>query len=810
MLVSIWSDLVDAFKSLKRSPIFALTAIATLAIGLTVCVVAFSLINALLLRPSPIGSPADAVSISSTGQLRALQLEPLSFPDIVDISREAPALAAVVAHRRFPATIGEGADVRVALGETVTPNYFDALRIPLRLGRGFTVKDDPARVIILSHSLWQQYYGAALDALGSKVLLSGALRTVIGVTTEGFTGVFRGVAPEFWIPLDSAALERTESRAAVTWFVHGRLAPSASVAEARTQLDRIAAKIAANHPREATGRRFTVTPVSESAIHPSVPTATLAAGSTAVLLMAGLLLMVACSNVAHLMLARSQRRSRELAIRSSMGCSRWRLARLLAMEGLWLATIGGLLALVLAGWANSYLSNVRLPAVIRIDLGLRLDPIVIVFMAGAVLFSTVIFAAGPALRASRVDIIQVLNREGARGSTAGGKRSWTLIAQSSICVVLLIFGGLMVRSLRSASSVDPGFALGEVQVATVSPSLAGHSAERARLFYAAAAERLRGLRGVESVSWVQPLPLSLNIRITRLRTSEAAGVPIQELPLTDAAIVWPGYFAAMGIPLREGREFTDTDSPQAPAVGIVSESFAKQYWSQESAIGRTIAVGFPEPYPVQIIGVAADIKSRTLADNGRAMVYTAGPQDPLGWQSASAVIRLRTSSTLEMQTIVDAIHGLDAAVPVYDVQPLATRIGGVLTLPRYAAAVFGAVGLMALGLVSVGLGGVVAYWVSQRNREIGLRLALGGDRRRILWLVLSQAIVPALLGVAIGGGVALLASNALVAVLYGVSPRDPLTFVATGLAVITSALIAALPPALRAIMLDPAATLRQE
>lgn len=810
MSTELWTDLKTAIRGLRRSPVFSVTAVMTLAIGLTVCIAVFSVINGLLLRPSPIGDPDNVVAISSAGQLRVLQQEPLSFPDVMDISRRAPAFEAVVAHRRMPATLGTGLEVRVALGETVTPNYFQALRIGLRLGRGFTLDDDLGRVVVLSHSMWQQRYGANASAIGSTIEVSGSARTIIGITYDGFTGVFRGIAPEFWIPVDSIALERSESRSSVAWFVHGRLRPGIGVAAASAQLDAIATQIASDYPREAAGRRFSLTPLSEASAHPSVPTGTLAAGSAAVLGIAGLLLMVACSNVAHLMLARSQHRSRELAIRSAMGCSRWRLARLLAVEGLVLSGAGGLIALMLTMWANRYLSTVQLPIMIRIDLGLRLDPIVIVFMSLAVLLSTTMFALGPALRASRVDVVQVLNQEGSRGSTGGHRRSWTLAAQAAICMILLIFGGLTTRSLQRASSIDPGFTVDGVAVATVSPSLAGLSSDRARLYFTRASEDLRRLPDVESVSWVQPVPLSLNVRITRLRMPDAAGASLQELPLTDAAIVWPGYFRTMGIAVREGREFTDADGPTSSSVAIVSEAFARQHWPGESPLGRSIAVGFPEPSSVEIVGVAANIKSRTLGDEARAMVYTAGPQDPMGWQGATAVIRFRSGASDGLLAITETLRATDPAVPVFDVQSLTTRMGGVLLLPKYAAAVFGGIGLIALALVSVGLGGVVAYWVSQRSREIGLRLALGGNRQRILWLVLSQSVWPAAVGIVIGSVLALIGARALTAVLYGISATDPLTFLATAAVVALAAAVAALPPALRAIRLDPAATLRQD
>ena len=810
MSLNLWIDLKTAIRGLRRAPVFAVTAVATLAVGLTVCVAVFSVINGLLLRPSPIGDPSRVVAISSTGQLRALQVEPLSFPDVTDIARNVQAFETVVAHRRVPATIGSGLDVRVALGETVTPNYFQGLQIGLRLGRGFTPDDDPAGVVVLSHSMWQQRYGSNVSALGSSIEVAGSARTIVGVALDGFTGVFRGIAPEFWIPADTALLERTERRASAAWFVHARLRPAASLTAASAQLDDVAKQISENYPREAAGRRFAVSLASESPAHPSVPARTLAAGSLAVLAVAGLLLIVACSNVAHLMLARSQHRSRELAIRSAMGCGRWRLARLLAIEGLVLSASGGALALMLNVWTNRYLSTVQLPIAIRIDLGLRMDPVVITFMAFVVLLSTTVFAFGPALRASRVDVVQVLNQEGTRGSTGGSARSWTLVAQAAICMILLVFGGLTTRSLQQASQIDPGFAVEGITVASVAPSLAGHGIDRARLYYARAAENLQRLPNVESVSWVQPVPLSLNIRITRLRMPDAAGVRLEELPLTDAAIAWPGYFRTMGIAVRQGREFSDADGPKASPVAIVSEAFANQHWPGESPLGRSISIGFPEPTAVEIVGVVADIKSRTLGDEARAMVYTAGPQDPMGWQGAIAVVRVRSMSQGGLLSLAESLKGTDPSVPVYDVQTLTTRIGGVFLLPKFAAAIFGGIGLIALALVSVGLGGVVAYWVSQRSREIGLRLALGGNRRQILWLVLRQSVWPAGLGIMIGSVVAMIGARVLAVVLYGVSTTDPLTFVTTAVVVVLAAAVAALPPALRAIHLDPATTLRRD
>ena len=409
--------------------------------------------------------------------------------------------------------------------------------------------------------------------------------------------------------------------------------------------------------------------------------------------------------------------------------------------------------------------------------------------------SASIFTIGPALRASRVDLMTVLNRSGMRAGTRSLRRSSALIVQAGFCTLLLILGGLAARSLQHASNIDPGFQIDGMYVATAAPTLAGYQPARAHTYFQGATESLQRVPGVQNVSWVHPVPLSLNMRITRLRLPQGVGLPVQQLPLVDAAIVWPGYFRTMGIQLQSGREFNDTDSPDAVSVAIVNETFVRRYSPDKSPIGQSFEVGFPVPSTVTIVGVVSDIRSRTLGDVARPMVYTAGMQDPLGWQTATAVIRLSAVGANTPRQLTEAMRSIDGTVPVYDVQPLSTRITAVLILPRYAAAAFGSVGLIALILVSVGLSGVVAYWAAQRAREIGIRVAMGGQPAQIVWLVLRQSLLPA---------------RAMTALLYGISAVDPATYLASGLTVALAATLAALPSALRALRLDPAATLRQQ
>jgi predicted permease len=809
-MTELWSDCRVAVRSLSRSPGFSIAAIATLATGLAVCVTVFSIINGLVLRQVPVAAPEQIVAVSSVGEMDMLQQEPVSFPDYADLVREARSFDGVVAHRRTAGTVGTGAEGRVTLGETVTPNYWQVLGLAPVVGRGFVSQDDPGSVVVLSHTLWRQQYGGDATAIGRSLEISGRRRTIVGIAPEGFTGVFRGIAPDFWIPVDSAGLERSELRSDVAWWVHGRLRAGVEQAAAAAEVEQVGRRIAAAHPADAAGRRLRAVAFADAAVHPAVASGALVAGSAGALVLAGLLLLVACSNVTQLTMARAQGRSQELALRSSLGASRWRIVRLLLLEGVALSLVAGLGALILGAWANSVLSSIKLPIPVRVDLGMRLDPIVLLFLAGTTLVSASIFTIGPALRASRVDVMTVLNRSGARAGTRSLRRSSALVVQAGFCTLLLILGGLAARSLQRASAIDPGFDIDGMYVATATPTLAAYEPARAHTYFAGATAALQRVPGVESVSWVHPVPLSLNIRITRLRMPQDVGLPVQQLPLVDAAIAWPGYFRTMGIAVQAGREFNDTDVAGGVSAAIVNETFVRRYSPGRNPIGQSIEVGFPVPSPVTIVGIVADIRSRTLGDAARPMVYTTGVQDALGWQTATAVVRLSAAGPNTPRHLTEAIRSIGPTVPVYDVQPLSTRIAGVLILPRYAAAAFGGVGLIALVLVSVGLAGVVAYWAAQRTREIGIRVAMGGQPVQILWLVLRQSLWPALAGVAVGSVLALVAARAMTVLLYGISTADPATYVASGVTVTLAATAAALPSVLRALRLDPAATLRQQ
>ncbi|MGH9384488.1 MAG: ABC transporter permease [Vicinamibacterales bacterium] len=810
MLESMSSDLRVAVRLLLRSPAFALTAILTLAAGMSVTTLVFTIINAVLLRPLPVDAPDRLVAVSTSGEMSFLQQEPLASGDYLDLAREVPAFESVMAHRRAPAVIGTGANSRVALGENVSADYFGALGLRLPIGRPFTPADDPDAVVVLSHAVWRQRFGRDALVIGREIELGGRRRSVVGVAPEGFTGLFRGIAPEFWIPISESV--REDDRASLEWWVHARLRTDATIEQAGSQVAAVARTLTERYPSSNTGRTFRLERLVDTSAHPAVPKALFSAGALGALAVAILVLMVASVNVANLVLARATIRRREIAIRTAIGATRWRVVRQLLVEGAVLAACAATVALLIASWAGRALSAVPLPIPIGIDLHLTPDWRVFTFTAAVALLTAVLFSVGPAVRAAGRPVLAGLTNDGRTSTSAAGAR-WRdvlLSAQAAVAMLLLVFGGLALRSLAATTHVDPGFESERVIVAAAGPRLVDYERERALNFMTDAASRVRGLPGVQSAGWMHPVPLSLNIRITRLRLPGQEGVGARQLPLVDTAIAWPGALEALRIPLLEGREFGDRDRAGEVGVALVNETFARRYWPGQRSIGQQIAVGFPETTSVEVVGVVRDFKNRTLGDISRPMVLTCGLQDPLGWQGATLVIRQSAAGPLATEAVIGAIREVDQAVPLYDVQPLTTRMGGVLLLPRYAAGLFGGIGLLSLSLVAVGLFGTVSFWVHSRTRELGLRLALGSARLAIIWLVARQTLVPIALGATVGVGGAALGARALTVLLYGVSPQDPASLIAGVLVLVFTTVAACALPAWRAARLDPMRALRTE
>lgn len=811
MAESVLQDLRVAVRQLLREPAFSVVAIGTLAVGMAAATLVFTAINAVLLRPLPVRQPETLVAVSSAGEMAFLQQEPLTFGDFVDLSREVPSLAATVAHRRAPSVIGEGVDARVALGELVSPSYFETLGVAMTLGRPFGPTDDSDTVVVLGHAVWRQRFGGDPQVLGRQIVLSGKPRTVVGVAPEGFTGLFRGIAPEFWIPF-AEAQRGDGDRENPSWWVLARLTPGATLEQVRAQVEGVASALAARYPTSNTGRAFRVIPLEEASVHPAVPAALANAGALGILVVALLVLAVACVNVANLVLARGVLRGRDMAVRAAMGATRGRLVRQLFIEGLVLATSAGVVALTFAAWAGRALTTVALPVAIRIEFHLAPDWRVFAFTLAVAFGTAAVFSIGPALRTIGQPLVTAL-ASGTRGATSLAGARWRGIllgGQAAVATVLLILGSLALRSLSATTDADPGFAVEGVTVVSASPELGGHDQARALSFLNDAASRTRALPGVEAVGWMHPLPLSLNIRITRLQLPGQEGTPPRELPFVDAAVAGPGAFGALGIPLVEGREFTDRDRLGGPGVAIVNEAFARRYWPADARLGQRISVGFPDVAAVEVVGVVRDFKNRTLGSDPRPMVFTSGLQDAMGWRTSTLVVRQSADARPVLTSVQESLRAVDPGVPLFDGQSMRIRMSGVLALPRYAAGLFGGIGILALGLVAVGLFGAVSFWVATRTRELGLRLALGGGRAAILWLVINQTLRPIGLGVAGGVVAAVVSARGMTSLLYGVSPGDPMASGLGAALLLAISVGASAWPAWRATRLDPMTTLRAD
>ena len=802
MQMQVWSDARVAARTLLRSPGFSLTALLTLVVGMSATTLALTAVNAVLLKPLPVRAPDRVVGITTVGELAVLRQEPVGFGDYADLARDVAAFESVVAHRRMGSVVGAGLDRRIAIGEQVSPDYFTTLGVSFPLGRPFDETDQPGAVVVLGHAAWRRHFGTDPRIIGRELAIGDRRRTVVGIAPAGFTGLFRGVAPEFWQPLDDAGRESANDRGSLEWWVHARLRDDATLEQARTQVAVLGDTLSRRYPHSNAGRSFALTPLSEASIHPVVSKALARFGAAGVLAVALLLLLVCSVNVAHLVLARAVDGQREMAVRLAVGANRWRIIRPLLAEGILLTGVVAAVALLSTAWVGPLLGEIRLPGVpAAIDLHLVPDWRVFGLTVIVVLGSTMVSSLGPALRVSSgFSIVETLKTD-SRTSAAGGATTWRMLliaGQAATAVLLLVVGGLAFRSLLAVTQVDPGFETRGVAVASVAPALVGQDRDEAYRYLSRAAAAVRELPNVEAAGWIQPVPLSLSVRLTRLRLSGHDGAASHELPLVDAGIAGPGALGALRVPVIEGREFDASDRSGAVEVALVNAAFVRRFWPDRQAIGQHIGVGFPETRTLEVVGVVGDFKNRTLGDVARPMVFTSILQDPSGWQAAALVMRRSPAGPPQRVRLVDAMRAIDPAVPVFDVQPLTARIGGVLLLPRYAATVLGGTGVLALGLVVLGLYGTVSLSVRLRLRELSLRMAIGASRTAIVRLVVRQALAPVAVGVVFGLLVALGTTRVLTALLHGVSPQDPATLVSAALTLLTTTAAAGAWPAWRA------------
>jgi putative ABC transport system permease protein len=806
-------DIRYGVRSLARRPGFTTIAVLALALGIGANTAIFSLVNTVLLRPLPVSQPEQLVEVYGTfhnGADYTIQ----SYLNYKDYRDRNDVFSGLMAYRFAPMSVShEGRNERV-WGYLVSGNYFDVLGAKPYLGRYFAPEEDQTQgshpVAVLTFTSWQKRFAADPGIVGKTVMLNGHSFSVIGVAPQGFIGTEVAYAPELFVPMMMAheiepGSNWLEYRDSDNMFVVGRLKPGVTTAQAENSLKAIALQLGKEYPRENEGRGVRL--LTPGLFIPDIRNSVISFSSV-LMGVVGLVLLLACVNLASLLLARATERRRELAIRLAVGASRFRIVRQLVTESVLLSLAGGLGGLLLAAWINSLVVAIKLPTDIALVFDLHLDWRVLTFALTLSLLTGVIFSLLPALQSSKPDLVPALKDE---ASMAGFHRSRLrnalVVAQVALSLVLLVCAGLVVRSLQIAQRTRPGFTPENAVVLSFDLGLQGYPEERGRAFERQLLEQTQSVAGVRSVALTSVVPLTLDYSNTSIYVEGQAATSSTNLPIAIPNEITPNYFRTMEIPLR-GRDFTERENTEQSRVAIVNETFARRMFPGQEAIGRRFNSSGPDKPFWEVIGVAADGKYNTLGEDPKAAFYRPMLRD----YSSGATLVARTAG--DPHSVLAALRGefqrLDPTLPLYNVQTLSEHMDVPLFPFRMAAIVLGSFGVLALVLSALGIYGVMSYVVAGRIREIGVRIALGAARRDVLLLVIRQGMTLAITGLAIGFLIALGVAQLLSSLLLGVSPLDPLTFVAVSLLLALVATLACYLPARRATKVDPLVALRYE
>jgi predicted permease len=824
VLERLEKDIRFAVRWLRRSPGFTLAAAASLAIGIGFNSALFSIVDALLFRPLPVSAPerlVDVFTSSNDGERYATS----SYPDFLDLKAQNVVFADMLGYSPMIAALNLTDRSRMVMGECVTGNYFQVLGVRAALGRTLLPEDDvrgAERVVMVSHRYWRREMGADLHAIGQAIRLRGQVYTVVGVAPHSFTGMVPILSAELWLPVahvnevDPAGISeavpsptgtnRLDRRGQRWMFVKGRLKPGFTLEQARDNLEMLMRQLSATYPQTNKGRAISVLRTSEVRIHPEA-SAVMVPVAAGLMLAVGLVLLIACANVASMVLARGAARRREIGIRLAVGASRSRLVQQLLTESVILALLGALGGVALAVALVEYVTVFDAPLPLPVSLALRIDTRVLLFTLGVTLLAGLAAGLVPALRTSNPNIVRELRGE---AGMEAGTRWWTLrdalvAGQVAGTMMLLVTAGLLARSVVASQKANLGFQAAGLAIVSADPDMQRYGEVRSRQFWDQALARVRALPGVESAALAGRLPFSLNFSIQNFyvpgfhRTDEK-GSPIQYTRVTAE------YFHTLGIPVLQGRCFTEADTPITPAVAIINETMARRFWPGESAVGKRIHMRGPDGPACEIVGVAADYRLRTVGEIPQPYVHLASTQRPDTFQVL--VARTRGIASRLLGDVRRELLALEPNLVLLDNQTMDAQVAATLFPVRAGAWIVSTVGLIAMMLAAVGLYGVISYSVARRTREIGIRMALGASRRAVLGLVMRQGLSVTGLGLVTGCMLSAAAVRAVTGALYGVSTADPVAWGAAAAVLIGISALANLVPALRAARVDPSAAIR--
>ncbi len=809
---TFWQDLRFGARMLLKKPGFTLIAVVTLAFGIGANTAIFSLVNTAMLRPLPIARPDQFVALGNAEQDRIFAT--FSYPNYKDFRDRNEVFSGLVAYRFAPLSLSyDGVNERL-WGYVVSGNYFDALGVKAALGRVISADDDRAPgghpVAVVSYKYWQKRFGGEQSVIGREVIVNGRGYTIIGVAPPEFYGTEVVAAPELWFPMMMQAQIEVganwlDRRGVENIFIQGHLKPGVSVAQAQSALNSIALQLEREHPEVNEGKRVTVSPAGLMGGRWRGPVL----GFTGLLMgVVGLVLVLACANLANLLLARGAERRREIAVRLALGAGRFRLIRQLLTESVMLAVVGGALGLLLSFWLVDLMVALKPPVDVPLSIDLQIDHRVLIFTCLISLVTGGLFGLLPAMQATKTDLVSGLKDEMAAGGHRRSRlKSGLIVFQVALSLALLICGGLMLRALQRAQTVKLGFDPQNAIEVSFDLRLQGYDEGSGREFQKRLLERVRALPGVRQAGIADLVPVDLHFGRSPVFIEGREPERVTTAPRAMTNRVSPGYFGAMSTRLTRGRDFAEQDNENAPRVAIINETFARRFWPGEDPIGKRFSVGGADAPKLQVIGVTEDGKYAGLNETPMPFVYR-----PL-WQSSTGTTNLIVRSETESQRLIAAVRNelrqLDPNLPVSS-RTMVEHMSLPLLPTRVAASALGSFGLLALALAGIGLYGVMSYSVTNRTREIGVRMALGARRRDVLNLIVSQGMKLTLIGVAIGLAASLALTRLMKSVLLGVSATDPLTFVVIALLLTGVALLACYVPARRAMRVDPMIALRHE
>jgi putative ABC transport system permease protein len=813
MLEDFLADVRYALRQLRKSPTFAAAVVLTLALGIGANTAVFSVVNAVILRPLPYPEPDRLVSVQSRDIRGTPHPRSLSYPDFFDFRKYNHVFEQIVCYHDSDFTLsGPGMPVHLP-GEAVSADLFSLLKIQPVLGRGFLRQEEKAgqRVVVLSHRLWKEQFGGDPYIIGRSIILGTQLYTVVGVMPAGFVFPVGNTRVSLWTTLArdataDTATPMTEQRGARLLDAIARLKPGVSVDAARVQLDTVAAALAKQYPDDNKN-------VASTYVQPQLEHLTGEARRPLLILLGavGLVLLIACANIANLLLARTAEREREFAIRAAIGASRGIIIRQLLTESLVLAAIGCAAGILVAIAGVNILLPIAGDSIPRLAQA-AVDGTVLSFSVGLALLTSLLVSVAPALRLAKGELAGPL-KEGTRGSIRGTNRlrNGLVVAQITLGLVLLSGAALLITSFMHLLHRDLGIRPEHVLTFSISVPEARYPEEKQVEFNTRLLERLGTLPGVTSVAEGVPLPLTGNQMGVSFDIEERPAAAYNR-PRSDIAIVTADYFGTLGIPLLEGRQFTERDNPKAPAVVIVNRAFANQFFPGEHVVGKRMQPGASTrdgAAPMrEIVGVVGNAVQTPLEPKAEPIYYL--PYKQLPWFVPPIVMRTSVPTAAMESTIRLAVASIDKDVPIYNAQPMEDLLSAGIARPRFQMLLLASFAAIALLLTVVGLYGVLAYSVLKRTREIGVRVALGASRRMVLGMVLKQAMLLVAAGVALGLGAAFAAGQVLTNMLYGVSPRNPLLLAIACCAITLTAGLAAFLPARRAASIDPMQALRSE